>query len=71
MDPFWEIILFILALLRVILGFLKFDLTTLPLAKKFSQSGFDQHIRDFHRMGFYLAFGYIFFSGLQWILKIV
>lgn len=71
MDSFWEIILFILALLRVGLEFIKFDLTALPIAKKISQIGFDQRIRDFHRMGFYFGLGYVFFSTLQWILKIV
>lgn len=71
MGSFWEIILFILALLRVGLEFVKFDVSSLPMAKKISQIGFDQRIRDFHRMGFYFGLGYVFFSSLHWILKIV
>ena len=70
MDFFWEFILFLLALLRMILEFMKFDFTSLPLTKKISRIGFDQRIRDFHRMGFFLGLGYIFLTSLQWILKI-
>ncbi len=71
MDSFWEIVLFTLALFRVVLEFLKFDLSALPLAKKFSQSGFDRQIRDFHRMGFYLGLGYVSLTLLQIFLKII
>jgi hypothetical protein len=67
----WEIILFILAVLRVGMEFTKFDLNSLPIAKKLSQSGMDRQIKDFHKMGFYLGVGYVFFTSLQWILKIV
>jgi hypothetical protein len=71
MDPFWEIILFILATIRVILEFSKIDLTSLPLAKKISQNGYDQRIREFHRLGFFMGLGYIILTLLQWFLKII
>ena len=71
MGSFWEIILFILAVFRVGMEFIKFDLNSLPIAKKLSQSGMDRQIKEFHKMGFYLGLGYVFFTSLQWVLKIV
>jgi hypothetical protein len=70
MGSFWEIILFLLALFRVVLEFTKIDLFSLPLTKKMSQIGYDQKIRDFHRMGFYFGLGYVVFTSLEWLLKI-
>ncbi len=71
MSPFWEFILFILALLRVIIEFTKFDLCQFPLAKRMCQLGYEKRIRDFHRMGFFLGLGYVMLTILEWVIKIV
>jgi hypothetical protein len=70
MDPFWEFVLYILALARIAMEFIKFDPNSLPLSEKLAQNLPVGRIKKFHRMGFYLGVGYVFFTTLHWALKI-
>lgn len=64
---FWRILLFVLALTRVLMEIFKYDFTRLPIGKKMSQLGYLDSVKSFHRIGFFFCLGHVFFETIYFV----